>query len=83
MGSQTLEKELLDFYGFDLKMVSVSAIVQRRSKILPKAFQHLFHEFNKAFEQTNFFHGYRLYAVDGSDVHIPAIVNPLYKRTKK
>lgn len=73
MGSRTFEKELFDFYGFDSEMVSVSAIVQRRSKILPSAFQHLFHEFNKGFPQTNFFHEYRLYAVDGSDVHIPTI----------
>ena len=73
MGSQTLGKELINFYGFDPKMVSVSAIVQRRSKILPSAFQHLFCEFNKEFPQTNFFHGYRLYAVDGTDVHIPTL----------
>lgn len=73
MGSQTLGKELMDFYGFDPKMVSVSAVVQRRSKILPAAFQYLFHEFNNEFSQTNFFHGYRLYAVDGSDIHIPTI----------
>ena len=73
MGSQTLGKELMDFYGYDLKTVSVSAIVQRRAKILPFAFQHLFYEFNKQFAQTNFFHGYRLYAVDGSDIHIPTI----------
>ena len=56
MGSQTLGKELMDFYGFDPKMVSVSAVVQRRSKILPSAFQYLFHEFNNEFSQTNFFH---------------------------
>ena len=73
MGSQTLGKELMDFYDFDSKMVSVSAVVQRRAKILPSAFQHLFYEFNKEFSQTNFFHGYRLYAVDGSDIHIPLI----------
>jgi len=79
MGSQTLGKELMDFYGFDPKMVSVSAIVQRRAKILPSAFQYLFHEFGKSFSQTNFFHGYRLYAVDGSDIHIPTI--PDDKRT--
>lgn len=54
-------------------MVSVSAIVQRRAKILPAAFQHMFYEFNNEFSQTNFFHGYRLYAVDGSDIHIPNI----------
>ena len=73
MGSQTLGKELMDFYGFDPKMVSVSAVVQRRSKKLPTAFQYLFHKFNESFSQTNFFHGYRLYAVDGSDIHIPTI----------
>lgn len=73
MGSQTLGKELMDFYGFDPNMVSVSAVVQRRSKILPSAFQHLFHEFNNKFSQTNFFYGYRLLAVDGSDIHIPNI----------
>ena len=63
MGSHTLGKELMNFYGYDPKMVSVSAVVQRRSKILPAAFQYLFHKFNEAFSQTNFFHGYRLYAV--------------------
>jgi len=73
MGSQTLGKELMEFYDYDPKMVSVSAIVQRRSKILPAAFQYLFHKFNETFSQTNFFHGYRLYAVDGSDIHIPTI----------
>lgn len=73
MGSQTLGKELMDFYGYDPKMVSVSAIVQRRAKILPSAFQYLFHKFNAAFSQTSFFHGYRLYAVDGSDIHISTI----------
>ena len=52
MGSRTLSKELMEFYDFDTKMVSVSAIVQRRSKILPSAFQQLFHKFNEAFSQT-------------------------------
>lgn len=73
MGSQTLGKELMEFYDFNPKMISVSAIVQRRSKILSSAFQHLFHKFNEAFSQTRFFRGYRLYAVDGSDIHIPNI----------
>ena len=63
----------MDFYGFDPKMVSVSAVVQRRAKILPAAFQQLFYRFNESFSQTCFFHGYRLYAVDGSDIHIPTI----------
>ena len=33
----------------------------------------MFHKFNESFSQTCFFHGYRLYAVDGSDIHIPTI----------
>ena len=73
MGSQTLGKELMGFYDYDSKMVSVSAIVQRRAKILPAAFQYLFHKLNDAFSQTDFFHGYRLLAVDGTDIHIPNI----------
>lgn len=70
MGSQTLGKELLNFYSFDKKVVSVSAIVQRRAKILSIVFQYLFHKFNEMFPQTSLFHGYRMYAVDGSDIHI-------------
>ena len=70
MGSRSLGSELMEFYGLDQKSVSVSAVVQRRAKILPAAFQHLFHKFNESFSQTCFFHGYRLYAVDGSDIHI-------------
>lgn len=68
MGSQTLGKEIMEFYGFNPKMVSVSAVVQRRAKILPDAFQHLFHKFNEKFSQTNFFHGYMLYVIDSSDI---------------
>ena len=79
MGSQTLGKELIEFYDYDSKLVSVSAIVQRRAKILPAAFQYLFHKFNETFSQTSSFHGYRLYAVDGSDIHIPT--NPDDKDT--
>ena len=73
MGSRTLGKELMDFYSFDPKMVSVSAVVQRRSMILPTAFRYLFQTFNDSFSQTCFFHGFRLYVVDGSDIHIPTI----------
>lgn len=73
MGCQTLGKELMDFYSLDAKAVSVSAVVQRRAKILPAAFQDLFKKFNETFSQTSFFHGYRLYAVDGSDIHIPTL----------
>ena len=62
MGSQALSSELMEFYGLNQKAVSVSAVVQRRAKILPSAFLHLFHKFNESFSQTCFFHGYRFYA---------------------
>ena len=35
MGSRSLGSELMEFYGLDQKLVSVSAVVQRRAKILP------------------------------------------------
>ncbi|MDE5854935.1 MAG: IS4/IS5 family transposase, partial [Ruminococcus sp.] len=42
--------------------------------MLLSAFQHLFHASNKKFPQTNFLHGYRLYAVDGFNIHISTIL---------
>ena len=45
MGSQTLGSELMEFYGLNKKSVSVSAVVQRRAKILPAAFQYLYTTF--------------------------------------
>ena len=49
-----------------------SAFVQQRAKILPAAFESLFHHFTDRICEQKTYNGYRLFAVDGSDLQIAA-----------
>ena len=71
MGGNSLCKELLEAHDYDAAMASTSAFIQQRDKILPSAFEHLFHEFTQSHLGIKKYRGYRLLAVDGSDLHIP------------
>lgn len=66
----SLKKELYDKYSSNL--MTVSAFVQQRDKLKPEAFEHLFRELNERTENfdTVKYNGYRLYAIDGSDLNI-------------
>ena len=66
----SLKKELYDRYPSNL--MTVSAFVQQRDKLKPEAFEHLFRELNDRTEgfDTVKYNGYRLYAIDGSDLNI-------------
>lgn len=71
MRGNTLDKELDDFYdsaGFD---ATSSAFVQQRNKIHPYAFETLFHAFNDMCNDNRMHNGYRIYAIDGTDLNIP------------
>jgi len=70
MGGNSLGKELLEFFDYDEKTVTASAFVQQRGKILPSAFQYLFHEFTGSFQGLKTFEGFRLLANDGSSLNI-------------
>lgn len=74
MEGNSLSKELCDIFNFntDGSFISKSAFVQRRSKIKPEAFEDAFRIFNErtACNDLNLYDGYRLLAVDGSDVNI-------------
>ena len=70
IGGGSLAKELLAFHDFDPNTATTSAFIQQREKLLPSAFEFLLHEFT-ATAPPKYFHGYRLLAADGSDVHIP------------
>lgn len=72
--SKSLNNELIDIFSGDTSMVSASAFVQQRSKILPSAFESVFKEFINIMNPVKLFEGYRLLAVDGSDIRTP--VNP-------
>ena len=71
MSSKDLKCEIMDFFGMDKNIPTVSAFVQQRSKITADAFETLFRQFTSAFPQIKLYKGYRLIAVDGSDLHIP------------
>lgn len=71
MGGGSLENELLEFFNYDLETVTSSAFTQKRNKLLAKTFKVLLHEFTNSFNHYKTFEGYRLVAVDGSDLHIP------------
>ncbi len=72
MGGQAIHKEMYDFLGFNLSTPTASAFVQCRAKLLPFAFEFLFHELTNSFRLVNSWYGYQLLAVDGSDVHSPS-----------
>lgn len=70
-GCNTLASELMNFFGFK-QFPSVSAFVQQRNKILSEAFHHILIDFNNRMNVSpKLFHGYRLLAIDGSDLTLP------------
>ena len=70
-GSGSLSRELLDFFQDAPDTVSAPALVQQRDKLLPEAMEHLFRKFTGTLPSCGTLEGYRLLAVDGSDVKIP------------
>lgn len=71
MEGKSLKDELLEYFDFQNETPSNSSFNQRRSQILPEAFEFLFHEFTDYFcEEPSLYKGYRLLACDGSDLCI-------------
>ena len=71
MTGKSLRGELMDYFNLSRSMPTVSAFVQQRNKVDHRAFEALFHTFTKAVDEQALFKGYRLLAVDGSDLHTP------------
>jgi hypothetical protein len=74
MEGNSLNKELCDIFNFNAngKFITKSAFVQSRDKIKPEAFGEAFRMFNAktACNDLSLFEGYRLLAIDGSDINI-------------
>lgn len=71
-GSNSLGHEIGEFFEYKEGFPTVSAFVQQRKKIDYTALEYLFHEFNKQTDlEPSLFKGYRLLAVDGSDLTLP------------
>ena len=71
MTGKSLRGELMEYFNLKTSMPTVSAFVQQRNKVDHRAFEVLFHTFTKAVDEQALFKGYRLLAVDGSDLHTP------------
>ncbi|MFQ8878533.1 MAG: hypothetical protein ACLR7N_08430 [Roseburia hominis] len=68
----TLTNDLLDFFGLDKSIPSSSAFIQQRAKITPVAFEKLFEHFTHSVCSEKLYKGYRLLAVDGSELETAA-----------
>lgn len=74
MEGQSVGNELLSMFPKANETPSPAAFVQQRNKLNSGVFDVLFHSFVQAtesFQVPKTFHGMRLLAVDGSDIHIP------------
>lgn len=73
--SKSLNNEMIDIFSGNTEMPSASAFVQQRAKILPSAFEEIFKQFTNFMNTVKLYEGYRLLAVDGSDIHTPTNPN--------
>lgn len=70
MEAGSLKDELLKYFDFSLDTPTASAFVQARSKIKVDAFKTLFERFNQYTKTNKTYKGYRLLAIDGSELPI-------------
>ncbi len=70
MGAGSQNKEILEFFKFDVTLPTASALIQQRNKLKPSGLLFLLQEFTKSFKKHKKYRGYRLLAVDGSKVPI-------------
>ena len=64
------KRQLLRQFGCSTTTATSSAFVQQRKKILPAALENLFQEFASQTARSDNYRGYKLLAIDGSDIQI-------------
>lgn len=80
--SKSLGYEIGKFFAYKKGFPSVSSFVQQRKKLSYTAFEQLFHSFNQQTdEHPQLYKGYRLLAIDGSELDLP--YNPNESNCKK
>lgn len=69
MKGESIDKELYDYFGWDIERVyKSSSFFKQREKIKDDAFEFLFDMFNIATVGKKTYKGYKLFAVDGSEI---------------
>ncbi len=74
MEGKSLGNELISLFPDPREIPSVSAFIQQRDKLAPDAMETLFRSFACSVDNAvsnDRYLGYRLLAIDGSDIHIP------------
>lgn len=70
MEGTSLTNELLRQFGCDTNIATSSAFIQQRKKLHPKVFEQLFNFFIQETDNSVTYKGYRLLAIDGTDIQI-------------
>ena len=71
MQRSSSNSEILKYFDFDSNAPTHSALIQQRNKLSLSAFENLFYQFSDALSPDLTLNGYRLIAIDGSDIYIP------------
>lgn len=77
MGPSSIKEEMYKYFGYSLDTVSAPGFIESRVKIKDVAFKYLMDMMNKAYPCDKTYKGYRLLAVDGSDITISTDENDL------
>ena len=75
MTSKSIQGELTNFFNFSADIPTVSAYVQQRNKIRYEGLEYLFKAFTNSIDEQELYKGYRLLAIDGTDLHTPTNPN--------
>jgi len=70
MGGTSVKLELIKYFSYDTETATCSAFVRQRKKIFPETLEFLFHRFIASAINPNYYVGYRMLAVDGSNLCI-------------
>lgn len=70
MGASSQNKELLEFYKFNVQLPTASASIQQRDKLKPSALLYVLQEFINSLGKMKTYKCYRLLAIDGSKITI-------------
>ena len=75
VGSSSMKKELFRYFNYDINTVSLPGFIKSRAKIKDEAFKELMKMMNKAYPCNKTYKGYRLLAVDGSELPVSTDIN--------
>lgn len=67
----SLSNEILKKYKYSINTPSAAAFIQQRAKLSDEAMPSLFRSLNEEMDDRRIYEGYRLIAVDGSNIHVP------------